>query len=159
MGPLPEVQCEAHAEWEQGWEKQDLPVRLISHVSTQLENRQNSNFVYWYHQKKKKSYCKMDTPCCKLLKCSISRSIFGQQLCCIPDVYFLIKNWCCIPNNVIKCILFFFWRSHDWAASHYLWKKAYGAKMREVITQPQALKQIRLRVELCLWLTELIEMC
>lgn len=31
--------------------------------------------------------------------------------------------------------------------------------MREVITQPQALKQIRLRVELCLWLTELIEMC
>lgn len=54
MDPLPEVQCEAHAEWEQGWEKQDLPVQLISHVSTQLENRQNSNFVYWYHQKKKK---------------------------------------------------------------------------------------------------------
>lgn len=54
MDPLPEVQCEAHAEWEQGWEKQDLPVRLISHVFTQLENRQNSNFVYLYHQKKKK---------------------------------------------------------------------------------------------------------
>lgn len=54
MDPLPEVQCEAHAEWEQGWEKQDLPVRLISHVFTQLENTQNSNFVYLYHQKKKK---------------------------------------------------------------------------------------------------------
>lgn len=58
MDPLPEVQCEAHAEWEQGWEKQDLPVRLISHVFTQLENRQNSNFVYLYHQKKKKVIAK-----------------------------------------------------------------------------------------------------
>lgn len=91
MDPLPEVQCEAHAEWEQGWEKQDLPVRLISHVFTQLENTQNSNFVYLYHQKKKKVIAKW-TLCCKLLKYSISRSIFGQQLCCIPDVHFLIKN-------------------------------------------------------------------
>lgn len=38
-------------------------------------------------------------------------------------------------------------------------RKLTEAKMGEVITQPQALKQICKRVELCLWLTEFAEIC